>query len=122
MRLAMDEKLWILNHRKENPKITQNKIENERPKKLCYQMDQMYIEQNFETEAVHEDLIIVRNTTGVDIWGLKFRKNVIKDEKIEIFRRILPGETVIFDGSIAIAYRKDKKLIEIAFHNKFCYI
>ena len=26
VRLSIDEKLWILNHRKENPKITQNKI------------------------------------------------------------------------------------------------
>ena len=26
MRLSMDEKLWIINHRKENPKIKQNKI------------------------------------------------------------------------------------------------
>ena len=26
VRLSMDEKLWIINHRKENPKIRQNKI------------------------------------------------------------------------------------------------
>ena len=26
VRLSIDEKLWMLNHRKENPKITQNKI------------------------------------------------------------------------------------------------
>ena len=26
VRLSIDEKIWILNHRKENPKITQNKI------------------------------------------------------------------------------------------------
>ena len=26
VRLSMDEKLWIINHRKENPKIKQNKI------------------------------------------------------------------------------------------------
>ena len=26
VRLSIDEKLWILNHRKENPKISQNKI------------------------------------------------------------------------------------------------
>ena len=26
VRLSIDEKLWILNHRKENPKITHNKI------------------------------------------------------------------------------------------------
>ena len=26
VRLSMDEKLWIINHRKENPKIQQNKI------------------------------------------------------------------------------------------------
>ena len=50
--------------------------------------------------------IKVRNKTEFDIWGLKFRKNVIEDEKIEIFRRILPGETVIFDESVAITYRK----------------
>ena len=54
--------------------------------------------------------IEVRNKTEFDIWGLKFRKNVIEDEKIEIFRRILPGETVTFDRSVAIAYRKDKIL------------
>ena len=51
--------------------------------------------------------IEVRNKTEFDIWVLKFKKKVIKDEEIEIFRRILPGETVTFDGHVAIAHRKD---------------
>ena len=73
----MDEKLWIINHRKENPKIKQNKIALDfsakfkktvcracilSVEKLCYEMDQMYIEQEFEIEAEHQDLIIVGPT------------------------------------------------------------
>ena len=34
VRLSIDEKLWILNHRKENPKITQNKIALDFPAKF----------------------------------------------------------------------------------------
>ena len=34
VRLSMDEKLWIINHRKENPKIKQNKIASDFSAKL----------------------------------------------------------------------------------------
>ena len=37
----------------------QDEVENESLQKLCYEMDQMYIEQEFEIEAEHQDLIIV---------------------------------------------------------------
>ena len=36
-----------------------DEVENESLQKLCYEMDQMYIEQEFEIEAEHQDLIIV---------------------------------------------------------------
>ena len=36
-----------------------DEVENESLQKLCYEMDQMYNEQEFEIEAEHQDLIIV---------------------------------------------------------------
>ena len=57
----MDEDSAIPNHREENPRITQNKIvvwmtaqqavENESLQKLCYEMYQMYIDQDFGIDA-----------------------------------------------------------------------
>ena len=67
VRLSIDEKLLILNHRKEKPKITKNKIENKRLRKLWYEMDHMYFEENFETEAEHWDLIIAGGNDAEEI-------------------------------------------------------
>ena len=39
--------------------IAQHKVENESLQKLCYEMDQMFIEQDLVIEAEHQDLIIV---------------------------------------------------------------
>ena len=54
VRLSVEEKIWILNHRKENPMISQNKIAldfsvkvSESLQKLCYEIDQMYSRVNF---------------------------------------------------------------------------
>ena len=41
-----------------------DEVENESLQKLCYEMDQMYIEQEFEIEAEHQDLIIVGGNDG----------------------------------------------------------
>ena len=39
--------------------LTHDDVESENLQKLCYEMDQMYIEQDFGIEAEQQDLIIV---------------------------------------------------------------
>ena len=79
VRLSVEEKIWILNHRKENPMISQNKIAldfsvkvSESLQKLCYEIDQMYIEQDFSFETETRDLILVGENDEDEMVTLEF--------------------------------------------------
>ena len=77
VRLSVEEKIWILNHRKENPLISQNKIALQ---KLCYEMDQMYIEEDFSFEAEAQDLILVGESHEDEMVTLEFIPEIDKFE------------------------------------------
>ena len=68
VRLTMEEKLWLVSHHEKNPKITQAKIcldfsakfkraiSKQCVQKLCYELDQMFIEEDFGTEDDVQEL------------------------------------------------------------------
>ena len=52
--------------------LTHDEVESENLQKLCYEMDHMYIEQDFRIEAEQQDLIIVGGNDEEEMVTLEF--------------------------------------------------
>ena len=96
VRLSVEEKIWILNHRKENLQ------------KLCYEMDQMFIEQDFSFEAEAQDLILVGENDEDEMVTLEFIPESEEQKSPEIEERKLPEKPQI-QSCITQFFKNNKK-------------
>ena len=73
----------------------EKEIESENLQKLCYEMDQMYIEQDFSFEAEAQDLILVGENDEDEMVTLEFIPESEEQKSPEMEERKLPEKPQI---------------------------
>ena len=86
----------------------EKEIESENLQKLCYEMDQMFIEQDFSFEAEAQDLILVGENDEDEMVTLEFIPESEEQKSPEIEERKLPEKPQI-QSCITQFFKNNKK-------------
>ena len=86
----------------------EKEIERENLQKLCYEMDQMFIEQDFSFEAEAQDLILVGENDEDEMVTLEFIPESEEQKSPEIEERKLPEKPQI-QSCITQFFKNNKK-------------